>query len=72
VVLRFSLPKAGVVTLDAFDPAGRRVASFIDHELRPAGRQKLTVQTAGWGAGLYFVRLEVAGQSIRRKMVIVI
>lgn len=63
--LRFDLAHGGRVRLEAFDAAGRRVATLLDGELAP-GRHQATwsgLHTNGvpLGSGLYFVRLTAPG-----------
>jgi len=70
---RFTLPAAGRVQLDVFDPGGRRIATLLDGEL-PAGERHAT-----WGgrddqgrpaaAGLYFARLTWGGRTLTRRLV---
>lgn len=60
VTLRFGLPRAGRVALDAYDALGRRVATLA------AGVYPPGVHTVPWHGpdlvpGLYFFRLRVAG-----------
>jgi hypothetical protein len=69
--IRFLLPMSEPVNLEVYDVQGRRVASLLDHELRPAGEQEVPVRTEGWSAGRYFYRLEAGGRSETRKMLVV-
>jgi hypothetical protein len=64
-VLGFDLAQPGPVRLEAFDAAGRRVATIVDTELG-AGRYTPRWDGRGdggepLGAGLYFVRLTAQG-----------
>ena len=70
-VIRFTLPAAAPVSLAVYDVQGRRVASLLDHELRPAGRHEVAVRTDGWPEGFYFYRLESGGEAARRKMLVI-
>jgi hypothetical protein len=63
--LGFDLAQPGAVRLEAFDAAGRRVATIVDAELEP-GRYTPRWNGRGdggeaLGAGLYFVRLTAPG-----------
>ena len=63
----FALTKPGAVALDLLDPSGRRVASLGGSF--EAGRQQLTWDGrdeagARLPAGLYFVRMRVAGRDV--------
>ena len=72
--IAYSVPRAGRVTLQVFDVAGRLVATLFDGD-RAAGRH-----TASWGgrdaagvavgSGVYFVRLEAGGVVRTQKVVL--
>ena len=68
--LRFSLPSTAVVDLTVFDVHGRRVASPVPHQPKPAGDHEVSIRTSDWPAGFYFCRLEVAGMVATRKFVV--
>jgi len=68
--VRFSLPRAGPVTLTVFDLQGRRVESLLDHALRPAGANNVALGVEGWREGFYFCRLQAGGTSVTRKFVV--
>jgi hypothetical protein len=67
----FTLPAAGPVSLVVHDVTGRRVATVIDGEARPAGPNLAAFATDRLEAGLYFVRLEFAGEAATTKLVVV-
>lgn len=72
--LRFALPAAGRVTLAVYDAQGRRVRSLIDATL-PAGEHASRWDACGdtgraLSAGLYYVRLDWAGNSLVRRCVL--
>jgi hypothetical protein len=70
--LRYSLPFASLVRLDVLDVAGRRVAVLARQVEGPGAH------SASWdgrdasgsrvSAGLYFVRLEAAGQVLSQRI----
>lgn len=67
--VRFDLAERGHVALEAYDLAGRRVAGLLEGALEP-GRYSVSWNGRGesgapLGAGLYFVRLTVAGGAAR-------
>jgi hypothetical protein len=72
--ISYELPARGRVTLRVFDAKGRLVRTLVD-AVEPAG-----VRNARWdgrndagavvGSGVYFCRLETAGISRSRKMVL--
>ncbi len=73
--VRFDLARAAHVRADVFDVRGRRVAILID-SARPAGPGEVRwTGRDGNGhmvaAGVYFVRVEVAGEAQTRRLVLV-
>lgn len=70
-VIHFALPVAGPVTLEVFDIQGRRVATLLDHQTHAAGDHHVLVRADPWGSGAYFYRLEAAGRTATRKMIVV-
>ena len=76
VLLSFSLPRAGRVSLDVLDAGGRRIARPISAEVRAAGLNEVAWEGAGPGGrpaapGIYFARLTVGGRDLTRRVVIV-
>ena len=68
----FALPASGHVKLAVLDVQGRQVLSLADAEYA-AGRHTLALNAGArgsLGAGLYFVRLQVAGRTFTRRFVI--
>jgi hypothetical protein len=70
----FAVPKSGRVRLEVFSVTGRRVATIVDQEL-PAGWRLLSWDgrdSAGQlvASGTYFARLEAAGETRLRKLVV--
>jgi hypothetical protein len=68
--LRFALPSSGPASLAVFDIQGRRMATILRDEARPAGIHDVPVRTDGWPGGMYFCRLEAGGSTATRKMVV--
>jgi len=73
--IAFTLPHSAHVRLAVYDLRGRRVAVLLD-EQRPSGRYEVTwdaraVDGSVLSSGVYFVRLESAGQTSSRKLVLV-
>jgi len=61
--IRYQLPESAQVTVSVFNSIGQQVAVLINRESKPAG-----VYTVNWNAGseasgVYFYRIEVAGES---------
>jgi hypothetical protein len=67
--IEFTLPAAGHVKLDVYDLGGRRLATLVD-ETRAAGRHVVAWSAAGRRSGLYFYRLQAAGRTLVRKLVV--
>ena len=71
--LSFSLPAPGPVSLCLYDLSGRLVVTLLDDEL-PAGERSVVwsgLNESGQmtGPGVYFCRLESAGQVLTRRLV---
>ena len=60
--ITFSLPRETAVTLDVFDPRGRRVATLIDGHL-PAGEHEATWDATDLPSGTYLYRA-IAGSDV--------
>jgi hypothetical protein len=72
VVLEVVLPTSGFVTLDVFSIDGRRVRRLLSRSA-PAGKTRIEWDAgSAWGhpvsAGMYVVRLSVAGYQVFRKV----
>lgn len=68
VHLPVSLQKAAVVSLAVFDNMGRRVATMLDNQTRPAGSFEAELNAAKLAPGLYTCRLTVDGQPLTRQL----
>lgn len=68
--VRFTLPARGVVSLAVCDPAGRRVATLVDHEVMLAGPHHVPLTAASLKTGPYFARLEVDERRSARKLMV--
>jgi hypothetical protein len=72
--IRFYLPERAQVSLDVYDPQGRRVATLLD-DLRPAGWNELewdAVDRLGnrLHSGVYMYRLQAGKHILTRKMTV--
>ena len=67
--IRFSLPHDGPVRLRIYNLLGELAATPLD-EYRRAGEQEVHFDAYGLASGLYLCRLEFAGESRVRKMII--
>jgi flagellar hook assembly protein FlgD len=74
VSLSYGLPRSGPVEIAVFDLSGRRVR-VLQQGARPAGRYHLAWDGRNevgvrLGSGIYFVRMDAAGQLCSRKIVL--
>ncbi len=65
----YSIPVTGRVLIRVFDVNGRLVSTPLDATVA-AGPHSTTIRTTGLAAGVYFYRLEAAGKSLSRRLVI--
>lgn len=68
--ISFALPTESRVSLRVFDTRGRVVTTLVDGPM-PAGRHNVAFQGEGLASGTYFYRLDGAGFSETRKMLLV-
>ena len=68
VTIPFTTRTAGSVRLTVYDVLGRRVEAL--DEVRPAGLQTTRLETGGWAAGTYVIRLEAGGEVASRQVVL--
>jgi hypothetical protein len=69
-ILRFRLPAAGDVRLCVYDLLGREVATVIEGH-RERGEHTALFDASRLASGVYLARIEAAGASIIRKMLLV-
>jgi len=62
--------RGGVVSLKIYDPLGKEIATLINEQLQP-GSYEIKWNASAFPSGIYFYRLESAGYSITKKMLIV-
>ena len=67
--LTYALPARGKVALRLFDVAGREVKTIVNR-LQEPGTYRVDLEARGLHSGVYFVRLEAAGQVQQRKMLL--
>jgi len=67
--LRFGLPAPARVRLSVHDVRGRRVAVLLDGQL-DAGWYERSWRPEGLASGIYLARLELAGEVLSRKLVL--
>lgn len=69
-VFQFELPKAGEVSLQVFDVAGRLVASPINRARMNAGVHQVGLDGSDWASGIYFTELHIGSNVRTRKMLV--
>ncbi|NNE44241.1 MAG: T9SS type A sorting domain-containing protein, partial [Gemmatimonadetes bacterium] len=67
--IAFSLAAEGEAVLEVFDVGGRRVATLVDGRL-PAGDHVYAWRPEALASGVYHYRLQVGGESVTRRMVV--
>lgn len=68
--IRYELPQAGQVRLDAFDITGRHVATLVDGQAA-AGRHTVTFDARNLSSGVYIYRLQAGGTVISRRLTLI-
>jgi hypothetical protein len=67
----FSLDREETVSITVYDLKGRRVATLLENQSRPAGFSNVDLDAVNLPSGVYFVRLSAAGRSMARKITVV-
>jgi hypothetical protein len=68
-IISYSLAKSGNVRLMVYDVLGRQLAVLVDG-VQTAGDHQVTFSGKNLTSGIYFYKLETAGSSITKKMVL--
>jgi hypothetical protein len=68
--IRFSLPKAGMVSMKIFDISGREVAELISGTMN-AGTYNYDFNASNLSSGIYFYRINAEGFTDTKKMILV-
>ncbi len=66
----YSLKSAGLVRLSVYDLLGREVAVLVNNEKETSGLHEALFTGANLPSGIYFYKLESAGESITKKMLL--
>jgi len=69
-IARFATSAAAAIDLTVFDVMGRRVSTYLDHEVRPAGVYEVAISTEGWPAGVYYCRLLTGSSSAMQHLLV--
>jgi hypothetical protein len=68
-LISYSVPRAGEVKVSIFDITGRLVR-LLEDRMEEAGEHQVTWNAEGMASGIYFAKLQTAGQSVTRKTVL--
>ena len=68
--IRFTLEKPENITLTIFNIMGQKVEKLVG-ERKPAGSYVVSWDAGGMASGVYYYRLEAAGQVLTRKMTLI-
>jgi len=68
--IKFSIPKAGIVTLKIYDIAGKEVAQLVNRNLNP-GTFNFDFDASSLSSGVYFYRINADGFTDVKKMMLV-
>jgi hypothetical protein len=68
--IRFNLAKASIARLDVFDINGRTIANLINSDYN-AGKYEVSFNAENLSSGVYFYKLETAGFTAVKKMLLV-
>ena len=69
-IIPFSLPFAGDVTLEVFDPAGRLVRTLLRNDRRGPGHHEVAFRAEHLPSGVYLVRLKIGPRIESRRIVL--
>ena len=67
--ISFKLDEKANVKIDLFDVLGRNISPIVNTELS-SGDHQYTINKGSLGAGIYFVKFDVGGKSLTKKVVI--
>jgi hypothetical protein len=70
-LIRYNMDEAGPMQMTLYDVGGRRVATLIDNEIKPAGPGSFHFDSKRFATGVYFLRIESKNKMLSRKMIIV-
>jgi hypothetical protein len=70
VDIQYSIPVEGRVVLKLYSILGSEVAILVD-EVKSEGRYDVRVDASGLSSGVYLYKLQAAGQTATRKMLVV-
>ena len=68
-VIKYSVPKSGIVSLKVYDLLGKETAALVDN-YNVTGEYSVPFNASNLPSGLYFYKLTSAGNSIVKKMIL--
>ncbi|MEO1022964.1 MAG: T9SS type A sorting domain-containing protein, partial [Bacteroidota bacterium] len=68
--IRYTVPNSGMVNVSIYNVMGQKVATLVN-STQSAGTYTATWNAANSASGIYYYRLESAGQSITRQMTLI-
>ena len=69
-IIKFQLPKEGVVTLKVYDILGREVKTLVD-EFKESGKYEVTFDATELASGVYIYKITSGGYVSSKKMLLV-
>lgn len=69
--IAFGIPETGKVTLEVFDLLGRKVATLLNGERKPAGRYTINFDARNLSSGMYIYRLQARNSIITKKLTLI-
>jgi hypothetical protein len=69
--IRYILDESGPVRISMYDVGGRRIATLIDSQMKPAGPGTLHFNSKEFASGVYFLRIESKNKMLSRKLIVV-
>ncbi len=67
--LQIELASSTVLSIEAIDPMGRKMADIVNVKPFAQGAHRISVATADWPSGVYFLRIQLDGQVLTRRVV---
>lgn len=68
--IEYNLPESGLVRLTVYNVLGAEIATLVQG-IQSAGTHKIEFSASDLGTGIYYYRLESAGQDAMRKMILI-
>ncbi|MEX0609570.1 MAG: T9SS type A sorting domain-containing protein [Balneolaceae bacterium] len=70
-VISYQLPVNSEVQLEIFDLMGRKVATLLDGEMKPAGKYDITFDARRLASGMYIYRLKAGNFRVIKKLTLI-